>query len=204
MDAETYEPLQLRPLCDQCTKAPPIYRISTLEGIATAAANFTISARAGSERVATFDSSREEISVDAASAFLGRRALWDGPRVGDLELVDVSAIEASSHSAVPASAENEIRRSRGLRFAYGGASRTAGTSGRATAYRFRSRPTIARSWRLQLQQCRSRPAADAGTCCCGFGWQSRIGARSPPTSGSGSCATTSCSSRSRRRRAHSS
>jgi hypothetical protein len=119
VDAETYEPVLLRPVCTEC-EATPTYRIRTLEGVSEHAADFTTPTVPERDRAAVYDSERKIVSVDAAASALGGRPLWAGAAVDGAELSRVTLVHATRHSAMPPTAANEISRGRGLQFSYGG------------------------------------------------------------------------------------
>jgi hypothetical protein len=60
------------------------------------------------------------IDRTSAANVLGRSAYWAGARVGSLPLTAIERVDASTHSAFPESAANEIGHTTGARFTYGG------------------------------------------------------------------------------------
>jgi hypothetical protein len=119
VDAETYEPVLLRPVCPYC-EATPTYRIRTLEGVSESAADFSAAKVSDREPAAVYDSKWETVSVQTAALALGRPPLWAGAAVDGVELSRVTLVHATRHSAMPPTAANEISRGRGLKFSYGG------------------------------------------------------------------------------------
>jgi hypothetical protein len=120
VDAETYQPVLLRPVCPYC-EATPTYRIRTLEGVSESAADFATAKVPDREPAAAVsDAEWETVSVQTAASALGRPPLWAGAAVDGVELSRVTLVHATRHSAMPPTAANEISRGRGLKFSYGG------------------------------------------------------------------------------------